>query len=85
MQKVKEVYTCLGFSDGPATEDPTQAEQTMSLLKDFTDHGLFFPLNFPLNNDFLHHFAKEVGVQYTSWQILSRMTFLNHWEQYTDI
>lgn len=47
--------------------------------------AFFFPLNFPLNNDFLHHFAKEVGVQYTSWQIPSRMTFLNHSEQHTDI
>lgn len=53
MQKVKEVYTCLGFSDGPATQDPTQAEQRMSLLKGFTDHGIFFPPTFSEFSTFL--------------------------------
>lgn len=49
MQKVKEVYTSLGFSDGPGTEDPTQAEQRMSLIKGSTDHGVcFFPWHFQI-------------------------------------
>lgn len=57
MQKVKDAkckITCLGLSDGPATEDPTQAEQRMPLLKGFTDHGLFVP---PLNFQTLASFC----------------------------